>query len=380
MSLQPRLLVVNPSPDQYGADLQMVQAVVAAVEHGWRVTVVLPEQGPLVERVRGAGADVTLVRYPVLRKASLRPRALLKMVREAVAALPGCIGLVRRTGADLVLVNTATLPWWFVAARMAGRPAVGYLHEAETGGSRLVRAALVLPFQLARRIIVISHSAMNAMTDVAPWLARRAVLIYNGVPGPRDLTPLQPLTGDTVRLAVVGRLSPRKGTDVALRAVARLRSQGIDARLEVAGDTFSGYEWFEDELRLLAAGPELSGAVDFSGYCSPVWPVLERAQIVLAPSLNEPFGNAVVEAQLAGRVVVAAASQGHLESIDDGGSGLLVTPGDDAAMAEAVVTLLGSPEVAQVIAANARAEADRRFSMSRYRAEVGSVLNGAREW
>lgn len=371
------LLVVNPSPDQYGADLQMVQAVVAAVEHGWQVTVVLPEDGPLVDRVRRAGAEVTFASYPVLRKANLRPRSLLAMLREAAATLPSCVRLVRRSGADLVLVNTATLPWWLLAARLARRPVVGYLHEAETAGSRRIRAALVLPFGLAQQIIVISRSAMTAMTEVAPWLARRAVLVYNGVPIPDEVAPAEPLNAQGVRLAVVGRLSPRKGTDVALRAVARLRRQGVDARLEVAGTTFSGYEWFEEQLRELASGPDLAGAVEFSGYCSPVWPVLERAQVVLAPSLNEPFGNAVVEAQLAERVVVAAASQGHLESIDDGDSGVLVTPGDDAAMAEAVARLLSDPQLAQDVAAHARAEARRRFSVFRYRAEVGSVLDAA---
>ena len=82
--------------------------------------------------------------------------------------------------------------------------------------------------------------------------------------------------------------------------------------------------------------PELAGRVRFSGYCSPIWPVLERADIVVAPSLQEPFGNVVVEAQLAGRPVVAAAAYGHLESITDVETGLLVPPGDAAALAEAV--------------------------------------------
>ena len=375
MIRQPRLVVVNPSPDLYGADLQMLQAVVAAIESGWHVTVVLPESGPLVERILEHGADVAFVRYPVLRKANLRLGSLLALAVAAARSLPASVRLVRRLQADVVLVNTATLPWWVLAGRLAARPVVGYLHEAETTGSRWVRRALVLPFQLTHRTIVISRSAMTAMTDVAPWLAGRAVLIYNSVPGPDDRTEPASSTAETVQLAVVGRLSPRKGTDVALRAVARLRRQGIDARLEVAGDVFSGYEWFEDELRVLAAEPEMAGAVEFSGYCSPVWPVLERAQIVLAPSLNEPFGNAVVEAQLAGRVVVAAASQGHLESVSDGETGLLVPPGDDEAMADAVVQLVADPGLLAKIGGRARDEAQRRFSVPRYRHQISTVLD-----
>lgn len=377
MTSQPCLVVVHPSPDLYGADLQMLQAVAAVVEAGWAVTVVLPQDGPLVPLIRDRGADVLHVFYPVLRKASLRPGSLLATGASAMRALPNCVRLLRRLRCDVVLVNTATLPWWLLAGRLAGRPVVGYLHEAETTGSRWVRRALVLPFQLAQQTIVISRSALTAMTDVAPWLARRAVLVYNGVPGPELPTSGAATVSGTVWLAVVGRLSPRKGTDVALRAVARLRGRGIDARLEIAGDAFSGYEWFEDQLRQLAAEPAMAGAVEFSGYCSPVWPVLERAQIVLAPSLNEPFGNAVVEAQLAGRVVVAAASQGHLESVEDGRTGLLVPPGDDEAMAEAVVRVIETPDLAETLAARARAEAERRFSVARYRREIVTVLEAS---
>ena len=77
-------------------------------------------------------------------------------------------------------------------------------------------------------------------------------------------------------------------------------------------------------------------AVEFSGYCAPVWPVLQRADIVLAPSTQEPFGNVVVEAQMSSRPVVAAASRGHLASIVDDQTGLLIPAGDPGAMAEAV--------------------------------------------
>ena len=62
--------------------------------------------------------------------------------------------------------------------------------------------------------------------------------------------------------------------------------------------------------------------VEFAGYVSPVTPVLERAQIVLAPSQRESLGNVVIEAQLAGRPVIATATTGHLETVQDGRTGV----------------------------------------------------------
>ena len=73
----------------------------------------------------------------------------------------------------------------------------------------------------------------------------------------------------------------------------------------------------------------VAGAVTFPGYCKPIWPHLAAADIVVQPSLREPFGNAVVEAQLSSRPVVATSALGHLESIDDEETGLLVPPEGD---------------------------------------------------
>jgi len=368
------ILIVNPSPDVYGADLQMVQSAAALVERGWRVVVALPQSGSLVPRLHEVGAEVVLIRFPVLRKGNARAGSLIKMGLTALAALPRCLRLIRHLEISVLLVNTVTLPWWLLAGRLSRTPTVGHLHEAETEARRIVRRALVAPLLLADAVIVISRAALDSMADAQPRLVDRAHLIYNGVPGPAGASS-EPRHGEPVRLAVVGRLSPRKAPDVALETLAALRRDGYDVELELAGTPFAGYEWFEADLRRRAERPDLVGLVRFSGYCSPIWPVLDRADIVLAPSLREPFGNAVVEAQLARRPVVAAASQGHLESISDGETGLLAAPADPEEMAAAVRKLIDDPALAARLAAAGQDSAARRFSVDRYRVEIGDLVD-----
>jgi len=368
------VLIVNPSPDVYGADLQMLETVVALVEQGRRVVVALPAEGPLVARLQSAGAEVYYLDYPVLSKGQANPRALPRLLLRASRSLVRAVRFLRFLRPTVLLVNTVTLPWWLLAGRLAGVPTLGYLHEAETESRRVVRRALIAPLRLAAGVIVISRAAFAAMVDVEPALAERAQLIYNGVPQPPD-EPEPASSQSPHRFVVVGRLSPRKAPDVALEAVAILASRGIDVQLEVAGTTFPGYEWYEDQLRERAARPDLSGRVTFSGYCSPIWPVLARNAFVLAPSLREPFGNAVVEAQLSRRPVVAAASQGHLESVSDDETGLLVEAGNAEQMAEAMLRLVQEPATAGRLAERGRSEAVRRFSVARYRREIVELVD-----
>ena len=371
------LLIANPSADVYGSDLQMLQTVSAMCARGWRVVVVIPDDGPLVPLLTERGAQVEFLPFPVLRRSDVSATGILGLAARAARALPRMRHLVKVVGADVVYVNTVTIPWWLAAARSARVSAVCHVHEAEAQDRRSVRVALTAPLLAADSLIAISPSAVEAITRDIPALRKRTRLIYNGVPRPaRDISALQ--AARPFRLAVVGRLSPRKAPDVALEAVAELRRAGRDVRLEVCGTPFAGYEWYEQQLRARAEEDDLAGAVTFSGYVSPVWPALARSHAVVAPSLREPFGNAVVEAQFAHRPVVAAAAMGHLETVQHEQTGLLVPPGQPSAMATAVARLMDDPGFATSLADRAMARSLARFTVDRYGTEVADQLDGLR--
>lgn len=369
------IVFANPSPDVYGSDLQMLESVDAVVRAGGRALVAMPADGALTSLIRARAGEVDLVDFPVLRRANQSLVAFAGLVLDAVRSVPRLVGYLRRTKPDLVYVNTVTLPWWLLAARLARVPVVCHVHEAENADSRLVRRALVAPLHLADALLVISRSAMEAMTSVAPRLDRRAHLVYNGVPEPTE-APEPARRGARTQAIVVGRLSPRKGPHLALEAVGHLRETGYDIEVVLAGSAYPGYEWYVRQLEERAAQDDLFGAVTFAGYCNPIYPHLAQADLVMAPSLREPFGNAVVEAQLARRPVVATAALGHLESIEDGQTGLLVPAGDVEAMAKAVARLIDGPELADELAERARASASTRFSTARYGREIVGVLLG----
>ena len=368
------VLIANPSPDVYGSDLQMLESLVALHEAGYRVVVTMPEDGALVPRIRERGGEVAFVDFPVLRRANQSLPSFLHLLWTVLACLPRLIRFIRRMRPGAVYVNTVTIPWWLLAARLCGVPTAGHLHEAETTDSRLVRWALVSPLRLAHAVIVISRSTLDAMLAADARLKPKANLIYNGVPQPPE--PPRPASRVTpLRLVVVGRLSPRKAPHLALEATALLRGRGYELEVELAGSAFPGYEWYTEQLEQRAAQEDLAGAVVFAGYCSPIWDNLNRADIMVAPSLREPFGNAVVEAQYSLRPVVATAALGHTESIVDGVTGLLVPAEDVPAMADAIARLIDDPELAERLARKARSEAIRQFSVDRYRAEIVELFD-----
>jgi glycosyltransferase involved in cell wall biosynthesis len=365
------VLVAHPSPDVYGSDLQLIESVTAMTADGMRVSVSLPAHGPLEALLTQAGASVSVLRVPVLRRAVLRPAGLVAFALATPLALVQMIRAIRRSRADVVYVNTVTIPLWLLAARLAGRRALCHVHEAEEAESRLVRIGLNSPILLATTVVTNSKASARALWGALPRLRGRTVVLANGVPesAPSGIRP------EPGRIALVARLSPRKGIDVALDAVGVLRRQGREVHLQVCGTAFEGYEWFEQQLRERAALDDLAGTVTFSGYVNPTRPVLDAANIVLVPSRVEPFGNTAVEAMLAGRPLIASDVQGLAEIVDDGRTGLLVRPGDPSALASAIALLLDDPEMATQLAHAAQLAAREHFGVERYRREISAIVS-----
>ncbi len=171
---------------------------------------------------------------------------------------------------------------------------------------------------------------------------------------------------------VVGALEERKGHAVLLDALASLR----DPRLRVlcAGDGS-----LRDALPAHAAALGLGDTVRFLGAVDDVAELLAAADAFLMPSHHEGLGVAALEAMAAGLPVVASRVGGLPEAVIDGETGLLVPPGEAAALAHAIARLVADPAQARAFGAAGRARVEACFSMTAmaegtlavYRAVVG---------
>ena len=101
--------------------------------------------------------------------------------------------------------------------------------------------------------------------------------------------------------------------------------------------------------------------------------LMAGCDIHAVPAIDEPFGRSLIEAMLLGTPVVAAASGGNLEAIEQGITGLLSTADDPAAMADAIVRLLDSPDRAQAIASAALDAANQRYGADRHVTRISAI-------
>ncbi|MCZ2825178.1 MULTISPECIES: glycosyltransferase family 4 protein [unclassified Modestobacter] len=366
--------MVHPGAELYGADRMLSESAVALATH-FDVTVALPGPGPLVGELESRGLRVVQCRMPVLRNAALRPRGALRLLADTMLGILPALRLLRSAGAAGVYVNTLTLPSWPLLARLAGRRSVCHVHEAEQSAPRLLRMGMAVCPALSDRVVANSRFTRDVLVETAPWLRGRTTVVYNAVPAPDDVRPPRPRLDGPVRLLFVGRLSPRKGPQVAVATLEELMARGVDARLQLLGAVFEGYEWFETELQTAVAEAGLLDRVEFLGFRPSVWSALDASDVVLVPSvMEESFGLTAVEAVMAARPLVVSDSSGLREAVAGCASAQAVVPGDVDRWADAVQHVATDWATWSAAAVADAAEARRRHAPARYAAELVAVL------
>ncbi|NTW38907.1 MAG: glycosyltransferase family 4 protein [Cellulomonadaceae bacterium] len=369
------ILVAHPSADLYGSDRVLLESVSGLVEAGWRVAVTTPEPGPLVALLEARGARVVHCPSPVLRKAMLRPRGLVELVRQGLVGLRRGSRLVSSLRPDAVYVNTVTVPLWLVVARLRRVPVLCHVHEAEGSAPRVVRALLAAPLLLANAVIANSQFSIDVLRTSSRRLAARTELVYNGVPGPASRVLARETLTPPVRLVYLGRLSPRKGVSVAVSALAALDALGVRATLDLVGAVFPGYEWYEQELRDQVARLDLADRVTFHGFLDDVWTLVAACDVLVVPSVvDEPFGNTAVEGVLSARPVVASATSGLLEATAGYRSAQTVTPDDPDALARAVADVVQQWPAYRANAWDDASTATTRHAPQGYRSAVSKAV------
>ena len=158
-----------------------------------------------------------------------------------------------------------------------------------------------------------------------------------------------------------GRLTRLKGHDVFFRALAAARSLHWTA--VCVGDAENPA--YAAELRCLIRQLELDNRVRMVGYCKDMPAAYLAADVVVSATSGEAeaFGRIAVEAQAMGRPVIASAHGGSLETILDGETGRLFTPGDPQGLAAALSDLLADSVLRKKYAHAARNWVKRRFTV-----------------
>lgn len=281
-------------------------------------------------------------------------------------------------------------------ARTAGRP-VQVIQTFHALGTVKRRHQGVEDTSPPERLMLETMVGRSADRIVATCSDEIFELKAMGVPGARvsiapcgvDLelfTPHGPVEnrGRAARIVSVGRLVPRKGMDLVIRALRELADGGRDdVELVIVGGAGNSVGLDDDpeaqRLRTLALELGIADRVVLRGQVSraEMPAVLRSADAVVCAPWYEPFGIVPLEAMACGVPVIAAAVGGLVDTVVHGTTGLHVPPQDPAALAAAIDEVVADPAWAGELGDNGYRRVRARYSWSRIAADTEKAYQTA---
>jgi glycosyltransferase involved in cell wall biosynthesis len=330
-----------------GGQDQLFTLLRGLILRGHKVSLICHPRTLLESRAREAGADV----YPVpFRK------------RNSIVALFRAWRIIRRLKPDILAFNT---PHPILICNLASRFST-------------VRARIIfrrVNFPLRKNLITRLKYSWGIDCIVAISESIGSQLRAGGIPGSRirtiyegiDLTPYSesrpPRSLEPFRPSVVGTLaylSREKGFYFLVEAAALIPEVERRIRFVIVGD---GECRGELEAQVRKRG--LEDCFEFAGFQHAPAKYLDRFDIFVLPSLSEGLSSSILSAMASSLPVVATEVGGIPELIRHGQNGLLVAPGNAAALAAAIQDLVEHPEKAAMMGRSGRALLQERFTLER---------------
>ncbi|AWJ86703.1 glycosyl transferase family 1 (plasmid) [Azospirillum sp. TSH58] len=238
----------------------------------------------------------------------------------------------------------------------------------------LSRWAIRHMMEMTSEVVVLGEYWRNWVVTTFPAV-RRTTLLHNAVPGPETI-PERAEDGP-VRLLFLGRLIKLKGIDVLLDALASEACRSRSWQLTIAGD--GDLETYRAQAKALG----LEDRVRFTGWLDQTGcrKELVQAHVLVQPSMFEGLPMSVLEAMANGLTIVATPVGSVGDAIADEETGLLVPPGDRAALAEALARVIDDAELRRRLGQGARRRFERQFDIAVYRERIVEIYRrNARGW
>lgn len=370
------VLHVSETVGWAGGEAYLLKLAATLDRRRFRLGVVVPEQGLLVNRLEPLGVPTWEV--PLTRRL------------VSVSALRELIAVFRREHPAIVQSHGARsnvytrLAGWFAGVPIVLSTVHNSLFDYGVGTvrRRIYVLAERLTSPLAYRIIAVSHAVAHDLVHRYGISADRVIVIQNGIDA-SAFAPQQPRASVLVELGlrpedrligIVGRMTPQKGHDLLLRALHLLAPRFPRLRCLIIGDG-PLEPWLKRQAQELGLTPHCI----FMGARSDVADLLSVLEIAVLPSRSEGLPFALLEAMALGKPVVATRVGGNAEAVEEGQTGLLTPPEDSDAIADALAFLLEHPDDAARMGELGRQRVREQFSLKRMVTELERVYTIALE-
>jgi glycosyltransferase involved in cell wall biosynthesis len=338
---------------------------------GVNVRIACPSPAVLEDAARSEG-------IPVI---TIQKKGLLN--QEAANTLAGLL----KSG-ELDIIHAHNGRSWLTAATAVSRAGVGRCiatqhfiepnHATQKGIKAIIsKTAHHWVTERTERIIAISQAVRQSMLDRHEAPSEKITVIPNGITAPEvspdaviELRKSLNIEPDASLVVCAARLEPEKDIATLISAMARVVNEHPNAQCLIAGEG-SQHAALEQQIGVM----NLEKSVRLLGFRNDAHTIIAASDLFVLPSLAEPFGLVLLEAMSLGKPVVATRAGGPVEIVEDGVTGMLVSPKSPEEMAKVITNILFNQLISSKMSLFAAKRFADNFTVKRMAQDVHSIYS-----
>ena len=358
-----KIAFLNDSSRIGGAERSLALLIRNLNHKLFETLVICPKEGPFIEELERQNINV----IPMdINHFSRKHRPF-----NYIISLFKLLYIIRRLKVDIIHCNSIRAAHWGVPiGKILSKKTFCHIRSSDY---TKFSSFIVRSISKDSEFIAISKFVKKSLRDRGV-LDNKITIIYNGVDDDLYSPYISleiferefPIYKKVLKIGIIGRIEDWKRHIDVIEATGIIKKD-IDFHLFIVGEVWNSKDFnILQTLKSRIIDLELENRVTFTGFRRDIPELIAGLDVIIVPSINEPFGRVTIEAMAIGKPVIGTISGCTPEVIQDGINGILVPVKDPAAIAKAIQYLANNPEHAARLGREARKRVVETFSIRRH--------------
>lgn len=330
------ILFLHAGAELYGADIILFNLVKNINKDEFNVYVILPDDGPLVKKMRDANIYCEIIDYPILRRKYFSLKGFVYYVTHFFKNSNKIYQLVKDKNIDIIHNNTFAVLEGIYLKKKLNAKLILHVHEIIKNPKFLSKILSKIFSKQSNKIICVSEAVSQEVKRHIKEV-NKVEVIYNGIDNnifhPNyDVSSLKKefkIPSSCLVIGMIGRVNSWKGQSDFLQAIETVLNKHKSVYALLVGGVFAGEEWryLELERKINELNLLYDNRIILSDFRDDNYLIHNLIDIFVLPSTNpDPLPTVILESMASGKPIVAYRHGGVCEMVKDGYNGILVSP------------------------------------------------------
>ena len=344
------ILYIHAGAELYGADIVLLNLINGLNKEKYKPYVILPCDGPLVDKMKQNNINVEVIPYPILRRQYFNIKGIFKYIAGYFKYSKILATKAKEYNIDILHVNTIAVLEGIYIKNKAKVKLIWHIHEILEKPKIIAKFLSKLVAKYADKVVVVSNAVKKHLETMANF-KKEIKVIYNGVDNEifnsdNDVNYLKEefkIPENSRIIGMIGRINSWKGQKDFIDATNKLLKKHTDLYAMLLGGVFEGQEWRKKELEEYISKQENSDRIILSDYRVDTKNIHNLFDIFVLPSTEpDPLPTVVLESMATGKPIVAYKHGGVCEMVKENFNGLFAIPRDVEDLSNKIEQMLES--------------------------------------